>query len=93
MGEKIRQRALRRLLRITLPDGKVLCYKRYNKNQYSEIIRAIFSVFCCGGDCMSQEFPVQIPRCACQVDQDGKTIQTQHLLRKAIRLDLGAWID
>ena len=52
MGEKIRQRALRRLLRITLPDGKVLCYKRYNKNQYSEIIRAIFSVFCCGGDCM-----------------------------------------
>jgi len=27
MDEKIRQRALRRLLRITLPDGKVLCYK------------------------------------------------------------------
>ena len=42
--------------------------------QYSEIIRAIFSVFCCGGDCMSQEFPVQIHRCACQVDQDGKTV-------------------
>ena len=42
--------------------------------QYSKIIRAIFSVFCCGGDCMSQEFPVQIHRCACQVDQDGKTV-------------------
>ena len=27
MDEKVRQRALRRLLRITLPDGKVLCYK------------------------------------------------------------------
>ena len=36
--------------------------------QYSEIIRAIFSVFCCGGDCMSQERPVQVHRCACQVD-------------------------
>ena len=97
--------------------------------QYSEIIRAVFSVFCCGGDCMEdlnlylkevlterphtcvpshyrhggkflpihrgiaaygrplwyqghrqgQEFPVQIHRRACQVDQNGKTIQTQHL--------------
>jgi len=27
MDEKVRQRALRRFLRITLPDGKVLCYK------------------------------------------------------------------
>ena len=27
MDEQIRQRRLRRLLRVTLPDGKVLCYK------------------------------------------------------------------
>ena len=92
--------------------------------QYSEIIRAVFSVFCCGGDCMEylnlylkdvlaerphtripsadtvlrgiaahgrplwnqghgqgQEFPVQIHRRACQVDQNGKAVQTQHLLQ------------
>ena len=39
-----------------------MTWQRYNKNlrksakligyQYSEIIRAVFSVFCCGGDCM-----------------------------------------
>ena len=27
MDENVRQRKLRQLLRITLPDGKVLCYK------------------------------------------------------------------
>ena len=27
MDEQVRQRALRRLLRVTFPDGKVLCYK------------------------------------------------------------------
>ena len=58
--------------------------------QYSEIIRTIFSVFCCGGDCMedlnqghrqSQELPVPIHRRAGQVDQNGKAVQTQHLLQ------------
>ena len=91
--------------------------------QYSEIIRAVFSVFCCGGNCMEdlnlylkdvlserphthipsadtvlrgiaahvpfrggsngqgQEFPVQIHRRACQVGQNGKAVQTQHLLQ------------
>ena len=27
MDEQVRQRRLRRLLRVTFPDGKVLCYK------------------------------------------------------------------
>ena len=91
-----------------------------------EIIRAIFSVLCCGGDCMedlnlyrhggkllpihrgiaaygcplwnqghrqSQEFSVQIHRRPCQVDQNGTTIQTQHLLQQTIQHNLGARID
>ena len=94
--------------------------------QYSEIIRAVFSVFYCGGDCMedlnlyrhggkllpihrgiaaygcplwnqghrqSQEFSVQIHRRPCQVDQNGTTIQTQHLLQQTIQHNLGARID
>ena len=135
--------------------------------QYSEIIRAVFSFFCCGGDCMedlnlylkdvlterkgeqldlfdgeytyrciltndwdmtdeeiiqhynkrgtaeqvfdrqnndfgwahlpksfmNQEFSVQIHRRPCQVDQNGTTIQTQHLLQQTIQHNLGARID
>ena len=45
------------------------------------------------GHRQSQKFPFPIHRCASQMDQDGKTIQTQHLLRKAIRPYLGKWID
>ena len=81
--------------------------------QYSEIIRAIFSVFCCGskllpihrgiaaygcpfwnqGHRQSQEFSVQIHRRPCQVDHNGTTIQTQHLLQQTIQHNLGARID
>ena len=31
--------------------------------QYSEIIRAVFSVFCCGGDCMPHIVPVPSVTC------------------------------
>ena len=41
----------------------------------------------------SQEFPVQIHRRTCQVDQNGKTIQTQHLLQQTIRPYVGARIE
>ena len=45
------------------------------------------------GHRQSQELPVQIHRRACQVDQDGKTVQTQYLLTKTIQPNLGARID
>ena len=41
----------------------------------------------------SQEFSVQIHRRPCQVDQNGTTIQTQHLLQQTIQHNLGARID
>ena len=36
------------------------------------------------GHRQSQEFPVQIHRRTCQMDQNRKTIQTQHLLQQTI---------
>ena len=45
--------------------------------QYSEIIRAV---------------SVQIHRRACQVGQNGKAVQTQHLLQQAIQTYLGTRI-
>ena len=45
--------------------------------QYSEIIRAV---------------SVQLHRRACQVGQNGKAVQTQHLLQQAIQTYLGTRI-
>ena len=45
------------------------------------------------GHRQSQEFSVQIHRRPCQVDQNGTTIQTQHLLQQTIQHNLGARID
>ena len=44
------------------------------------------------GHGQGQEFPVQIHRRACQVDQNGKAVQTQHLLQQAIQTYLGTRI-
>ena len=44
------------------------------------------------GHRQSQEFPVQIHRRACQVGQNGKAVQTQHLLQQAIQTYLGTRI-
>ena len=44
------------------------------------------------GHGQGQEFPVQIHRRACQVGQNGKAVQTQHLLQQAIQTYLGTWI-
>ena len=41
------------------------------------------------GHRQGQERPVQVHRRSCQVGQNGKTIQTQHLLRQTIRPYLG----
>ena len=45
------------------------------------------------GHGQGQEFPVQIHRRTCQVGQNGKAVQTQHLLQQTIQPNLGARID
>ena len=44
------------------------------------------------GHRQSQELPVPIHRRAYQVDQNGKAVQTQHLLQQAIQTYLGTRI-
>ena len=44
------------------------------------------------GHGQGQGFPVQIHRRACQVGQNGKAVQTQHLLQQAIQTYLGTRI-
>ena len=44
------------------------------------------------GHGQGQEFPVQIHRRACQVGQNGKAVQTQHLFSKTLQHYLGTRI-
>ena len=44
------------------------------------------------GHRQSQEFPFQIHRRTCQVGQNGKAVQTQHLLQQALQPYLGTRI-
>ncbi len=44
------------------------------------------------GHGQGQELPFQIHRRTCQVGQNGKAVQTQHLLQQAIQTYLGTWI-
>ena len=44
------------------------------------------------GHRQSQDFPVQIHRRACQVGQNGKAVQTQHLFSKTLQHYLGTRI-
>ena len=45
------------------------------------------------GHGQGQELPFQIHRRTCQVGQNGKAVQTQHLLQQTIQHNLGARID